>query len=127
MGTDTPIQYRTVSPYLVVRDAARVIAFLEGAFGGRELNRHAAEDGRIMHAEVQLGDSIVMIGESPDPGRAGEVNLQIFVEDTDASYRRALDAGGTSEAEPADKPYGTRMAGVADPAGNHWWIGTRWA
>lgn len=115
----------TVSPYLVVSDAPRLIAFLEATFDARELNRHA-DGGRIVHAEVLIGDSIVMIGDKGD-GKQRPASIQVFVDDTDATYQRALAAGATSESAPEDQSYGSRSAGVVDHAGNQWWFGTRWS
>jgi PhnB protein len=119
-----PDGYHTVTPYLVVRDVARLIAFLRQAFGATELMRAARPDGSIMHAEVVIGDSRVMMGEpTPSmPSMPGCVHL--YVVDTDALYHLALQAGATSLREPSDQFYGDRMAGVQDPLGNQWWIAT---
>lgn len=121
----TNVVYHTVSPYLVVPDAPRLIAFLEKAFGARELNRHHGDGGRIMHAEVQIGDSVVMIGDKGD-GVERPATIQVFVEDVDETFRRALDAGGRSESAPEDKPYG-RAAAVLDHGGNQWWFSRHWS
>lgn len=126
MTANTPVQYRTVSPYLIAHDAPRLITFLERTFGASELNRHTEGD-RLVHAEVQIGDSIVMVGDPGDPGHRSSASIQVFVENVDDTYRRALEAGAVSESEPEDKPYGARAAGVVDHAGNHWWFATRWA
>ena len=119
-----PDGYRTVTPYLVVRDVARLLDFLQQAFGATELMRAPRPDGSIMHAEVAIGDSRVMMGEPPaaTPPMPGCVHL--YVVDTDALYHLALQAGATSLREPSDQFYGDRMAGVQDPVGNHWWIAT---
>ena len=120
-----PDGYRTVTPYLVVRDVPRLLDFLQQAFGATELMRAPRPDGSIMHAEVTIGDSRVMMGEAPgsSPPMPGCVHL--YVVDTDALYHLALQAGATSLREPSDQFYGDRMAGVQDPVGNHWWIATR--
>ncbi|MDQ3950788.1 MAG: VOC family protein [Gemmatimonadota bacterium] len=119
-----PDGYHTVTPYLVVRDVPRLIDFLRQAFGATELTRAARPDGSVMHAEVAIGDSRVMMGEATasSPPMPGCVHL--YVVDTDALYHLALQAGATSLREPADQFYGDRMAGVQDPVGNQWWIAT---
>ncbi len=120
-----PKGYRTVTPYLVVRDVPRLIEFLQQAFGATELLRSLRPDGSVMHAEVQIGDSRVMMGEASGewPPMPGSVHL--YVVDTDALYHLALQAGATSLREPTNQFYGDRMAGVQDPVGNQWWIATR--
>jgi PhnB protein len=119
-----PEGFHNVTPYLVVPGVAKLIDFLKQAFGATELFRMPRPNGTIMHAEVKIGDSIVMMGEpmgghQPMPG-----SLYLYVEDADAVYKRALQAGATSTMEPADQFYGDRSAGVKDPVGNHWWIAT---
>jgi PhnB protein len=120
-----PDGYHTVTPYLVVRGVPRLLEFLQQAFGATELMRAPRPDGTIMHAEVAIGDSRVMMGEPPtsSPPMPGCVHL--YVVDTDALYHLALQAGATSLREPTDQFYGDRMAGVQDPVGNQWWIATR--
>jgi uncharacterized glyoxalase superfamily protein PhnB len=119
-----PDGYRTVTPYLIVRDVAGLIEFLGQAFGATERMRAPRPDGSIMHAEVMIGDSLVMMGEPagalpPMPGC-----LHLYVVDTDALYHLALQAGATSVQEPTNQFYGDRMACVRDPVGNQWWIAT---
>ena len=117
-----PDGYHTVTPYLVIPGVAKLIEFLKTAFQATELNRHLRPDGAVMHAEVQIGDSKIMLGEASDQNQARPTTLHLFSEDVDSVYRRAIQAGGTSLREPADQFYGDRMAGVQDPAGNQWWI-----
>jgi PhnB protein len=119
-----PDGYHTVTPYLIVHGVPRLLDFLQQAFGATELIRAPRPDGSIMHAEVTIGDSRVMMGEPPtsSPSMPGCVHL--YVVDTDALYHLALQAGATSLREPTDQFYGDRMAGVQDPVGNHWWIAT---
>ena len=115
--------YRTVTPYLVVPDADVELRFLEAAFGGREVECHRNQDKTVMHAEVAIGDSLVMLGQAGRQWEPRRAALYLWVDDVDATYARALAAGGTSESEPEDKPYGHRNAGVIDPNGITWWIG----
>lgn len=119
-----PEGYSTVTPYLVVPDVAALIDFMQRAFGATENSRHAAPDGRIMHAEVEIGDSKVMLGEASPEWKPMPSCLHLYVEDTDAVHADAMKAGGRSLREPTDQFYGDRMAGVEDVAGNQWWIAT---
>ncbi|MBO0702616.1 MAG: VOC family protein [Candidatus Dormibacteraeota bacterium] len=116
---ETTATYPTVCPYLVVPDADQVIAFLKGAFGAEQMQLHRAEDGRVRHAELRLGTSVVMVGTST-PSR--QASLYLRVEDVDAAYARALSNGGIAEREPGNQDYGDRSAGVVDPGGNIWWL-----
>lgn len=119
-----PQGYHHVTPYLVVPGVARLIDFLKQAFGAQEKERHARPDGTIMHAEVKIGDSVVMMGEPMGEFRAMASMLYLYVDDVDAVYKRALLAGATSVREPTDQFYGDRNGGVKDAAGNLWWIAT---
>jgi PhnB protein len=133
MSKVVPDGYHTVQPYLIFKSAAEAIDFYAKAFGATERIRMASKDGRIGHAEIQVGDSCIMMAdEHPEIGAlsvqhfgGSPISLMIYVEDCDAVYKQALAAGGTSTREPADQPYGERMAGVKDPFGFHWYLGTR--
>ena len=119
-----PEGYGTVTPYLVVSDAAKLLDFIKSAFGAQELFRMEGPNGRIAHAEAQIGTSRVMVGEPMEPGRDTRAMLHLYVEDCDAMYAAALDAGATSDRVPADQFYGDRSAGVKDPFGNYWYVST---
>jgi PhnB protein len=119
-----PDGYHTVTPYLVVKDVDEICEFLTAAFEGEEIERTQNGSGRIMHAEVRLGDSVVMLGGAMDGFPPRPAMLYLYVPDCDAAYQRALHAGGMSVTEPANQFYGDRNAGVRDPAGNTWWIAT---
>jgi uncharacterized glyoxalase superfamily protein PhnB len=119
-----PDGYHTVTPYLLVEDAAGLIPFLERAFGAVSLDRYDSPDGRLAHAALQIGDSRVMMGQAAVEWPAMPAMLHLYVEDVDASYRRAVEAGGRSVREPETMFYGDRSGGVIDPAGNQWWIST---
>jgi PhnB protein len=121
---DTMTTYRTVTPYLVVSNADDELAFLKTAFGGTEVLCHRNADNSVMHAEIRIGDSLVMLGQASGQWKPLQAALYLWVDDVDATYARALAAGATSESEPEDKPYGHRNAGVVDRNGNTWWIGS---
>ena len=120
-----PDGYHTVTPYLVVQGVDELIAFLKQAFDAVETERLAGPDGKVGHGEVRIGDSVVMMGEASGEWKPMPGMIYLYVNDTDATYKRALDAGATSVMEPADQFYGDRNAGVKDAAGNMWWIATR--
>ncbi|MGH2500066.1 MAG: VOC family protein [Candidatus Limnocylindria bacterium] len=119
-----PAGYHTVTPYLLVRGAERLIRFLQEAFGAEEIERVPGPSGRISHAEVKIGDSVVMMGEPSDPATVTSTMLYLYLEDVDKVYARALRAGGTSVQEPKNEFYGDRTAAVEDHAGNKWYIAT---
>ena len=120
-----PDGYHSVTPYLVVQGVAKLIDFLKQAFDAKEIERMAGPDGSVMHGEVRTGDSVVMMGEAWGESKPIAAALYLYVNDTDVTYRRALQAGATPLREPADQFYGDRSGGVKDPAGNQWWIATR--
>ena len=119
-----PEGYHSITPYLVVPGVAKLIDFLKQAFDAKEIHRMTTPDGMVMHAEVGIGDSRVMMGEAHGQWTAMPAMLYLYVEDCDAVYKRALEAGATSVREPADQFYGDRQGGVKDPSGNQWFIGT---
>jgi len=119
-----PERYHTVTPYLVGPGTAQLIEFLKQSFGAEERERHLRPDGAIMHAEVSIGDSIVMMGEASEEFTAMPTSIHLYVEDVDAAYERAVRAGGKSLREPSDQFYGDRSAGVEDASGNRWWLAT---
>ena len=124
MTRHIPTGHSTVSPFLIVQSPAEVIELMTKVFDGQELSRHLTPNGRIMHAEVRIGDTVIMIGEGNDEWKAMPCMLHVYVPDVDATYRRALQAGATSLREPSDQFYGDRSAGVKDASGNMWWIAT---
>jgi PhnB protein len=119
-----PEGFHTVSPYLVVTGVAKLIDFAKQAFGAKEVFLSKRPDGSVQHAEVKIGDSIVMMGEGGPGGKQFPGMLHLYMEDVDAVYQRALEAGAKSLREPADQPFGDRSGGVEDEFGNQWWIST---
>ena len=116
-----PQGYHTITPYLAVNGAATLFEFLKRTFDAQEKEMMKRPDGTIGHAEVTIGDSVVMLGEASGDFKA---MLYVYVRDADATYRRALQAGGKSLREPATQFYGDRHGAVTDPVGNAWWIAT---
>ncbi len=111
-----------LAPYLVARDARGLIRFIEKAIGGRLSFELHDPEGRLAHAEVTVADGVVMIGEQP-PGRSAfPAMLHLYVDDSDAAFRRALEGGATAVREPGDSGDGLRRGGVRDPWGNEWWF-----
>jgi len=122
MADTTTTTYRTITPYLLVADANAELEFLAAAFGATEVSCQRNPDNTVMHAEVMIGDSLVMLGQAGGQWKPREAALYLWIDDVDATYAAALRAGATSESEPEDKPYGHRNAGVIDPNGVTWWI-----
>jgi PhnB protein len=120
-----PEGYHTVTPYLVVDGAEKVIRFMKETFGAQPLFEPMTRpDGKIMHAEFKIGDSIVMIADVSERAQATTDALHVYVPNVDAVYQKALKAGASSLMEPMDQFYGDRSSSVRDPAGNRWHIGT---
>jgi PhnB protein len=119
--------FTTLTPYLVLQDAAGTIDYLKSTFAAEETFRDIGSAGGI-HCELRVGDSMMMIGGGGPAvswkGESRPMPFHVYVKDTDAAYRRALDAGATTLYEPADMPYGERSSGVKDASGNFWYIAT---
>jgi PhnB protein len=118
-----PDGYHTVTPFVIVKGAAGFIDYMIRAFDGVELGR-VGEEGAIGHAEVRIGDSVVMCFDAKPEWPLTPSFLRLYVEDADATYRQAIEAGGTSVTEPGDMPWGDRTCRVRDPFGNLWWLMT---
>lgn len=118
-----PSGFRSVTPYLIVSGASKLIDFLEQAFDAKEIDRFEMNNA-IMHAVVQIGDSKIMISDSNQNIKPIPCFLYLYVNSVDETYQKALKAGATSTREPTDEFYGDRGAGILDFAGNHWYIAT---
>jgi PhnB protein len=116
--------YRTLTPYLVVPDADWELEFLEAAFDAKQKSCQRNEDGTIMHAEIEVGNSLLMMGQAGANWKALSAALYLWIPNVDTAYERALKAGATSQSAPENKPYGHRNAGVVDRNGITWWIGS---
>jgi uncharacterized glyoxalase superfamily protein PhnB len=120
-----PAGYQSLSPYLMVDGAQRVIDFLVATFDGVQLRRFDAPGGGILHVEVRVDDTVVMLADAGG-ACAFPVWLHVYVPDVDATYRRALAAGGEPVQPPTLKDGDVdRRGGVKDPAGNTWWVATQ--
>jgi PhnB protein len=120
-----PQGYHTVTPYLIVTGAAKTIDFAQKAFGAElAFEPMMTPQGQIMHAELKIGDSHIMVSDANERHPAMPSMLHLYVPNVDAVYQKALKAGGTSTQEPADMFYGDRSASVKDPAGVSWYIAT---
>jgi PhnB protein len=119
-----PEGHHTVTAYLLVDDADTQLDFLQRAFGGRVTELHKDPSGRVMHADVLIGDSHVMLGQAGAEWKAMPAMVHLYVPDCDAMYRAAITAGATSVREPKTEFYGDRSGGVRDRNGNQWWIAT---
>jgi PhnB protein len=129
-----PEGFHTVTPYMIFKDPVPAIEFYKRAFGAAELFRKEDEDGRIRHAEIRVGTSVVMMAgefqEFPEwrsaESRGGSpVHLYVYVEDCDAVFKQALAAGAKELLPMKDQDYGDRQGGLTDPFGHVWYIASR--
>ena len=120
-----PADFPSVSPYLIVNGAERTIRFLVDVLDAKELRRFPSPDGRIVHSEVRIDDSVVMVADPAEGWPAIGANVHVYVRDVDATYRRALDAGAESVQEPTKKDDPDKRGGVRDAGGTTWWISTK--
>jgi len=119
-----PEGYHSLTPVVVVEGATKLIEFLKQVFNAEEDEVYKGPDGGVIHAELRIGDSVLMISDSNPQFPALPAMVNVYTEDVDAAYKRALKAGATSLREPANQFYGDRTAGVKDGHGNQWWIAT---
>ena len=125
MISHKPDGYNTVSPYLVVDGASATIEFLRNVLGAVEIRRFPAAKGKIMHAEVRIDDTVVMIADPPEGSQAVPSHVHVYVADVDATYKRALDYGATSVQEPVKKQDPDKRGSVKDAGGTTWWVATK--
>lgn len=122
--TPGPEGLRSIQPYLHLREARKMIPFLEVAFGAEDVGTHKTPDGRVLHSTMRIGNATLEIDEAHGPYQPKPCVLHVYVADADAMYSRAMRAGATSVEPPADKPYGDRSAAVKDLFGNTWYLNT---
>ena len=120
-----PANYSTVSPYLILRDAAGTIEFLKRILGAEELRHFADEDGGIIHAEVRIDDTVIMMADGNENFPPAPSHVHVYVKDVEAVYQKALDAGAELVQEPMQQSEEEdRRAGLKDAGGTTWWIAT---
>ena len=121
-----PEGFHRITPFMMVEELDKLVEFLKQAFEAQEVFR--TDDGGHPFAEVRIGDSMIMISEGwksmTGEWKPGQCAIYLYVEDADATYKCAIEAGGISVMGPADQDYGDRRCGIQDPAGNYWWIAT---
>lgn len=119
-----PEGYQQAIPYLVVPDAAAQLDFLINVLDGKEKNRMTAPDGSVVHGEVKIGDSVIMIGQAREESQARKTMVYLYMEDCDVYFKRAVDSGAKVVSELEDQFYGDRHGAVEDSNGNQWYIVT---
>jgi len=124
--TARPIRegFHAITPYLFIRNAARLIEFISTAFGGSVTYRKERPDGSIIHAEMRVGDSMLMLADASGQFEPMPASIYLYVTDCDAVYQTALHSGGTAVSQIMTLPSGERYGGVKDPCGNIWWVAT---
>ena len=115
-----PPDYQQVMPYLIIKDAPAFMKFMEDIFGAKEKMKHMRDEGVIMHAEITVGESVIMFADSTADYVPTTGGFFIYVPDADATYNKAIAAGASSIMPVSDMPYG-RSGGIKDPFGNTWW------
>jgi PhnB protein len=120
-----PGGYTTVTPWIISRNTAQLIDYIQRAFDAEEIARVPGHDGRIEHAEARIGDSVVMMFDAKPDWPPTPAFLRLYVADADAVHRKAVTAGGTSVTEVSHLFFGDRVGRVRDPLGNLWWIQAR--
>jgi PhnB protein len=125
-----PAGYHSVTPYLVVKDGNGALEYYKQAFGATEMNRMAGPDGRIMHAEFKIGDSMLMLSDEVGPNRSPQslggtpVSIFLYVEDVDSVFKQAVNAGAKADMPPEDMFWGDRFGKLTDPSGHQWALAT---
>jgi PhnB protein len=121
MSSKIPATHQTIMPYLILANASKFVAFMKAVFNAEEANMHMRDESTIMHGELMIGNSTIMLADSTETYAPNTAGMFIYVDDADETYKKALAEGAVSKMEPSDQPYG-RSCGVTDPFGNVWWI-----
>jgi PhnB protein len=127
-----PAGHHTVTPYLAIKDAVKALEFNQRAFGAAEVYKLLMPDGRLGHAEILIGDSMIMMADefpeygakSPETLGGSPVSIQLYVEDVDTFFKKAVAAGATERKAVTDQFYGDRSGQLEDPFGHLWWVAT---
>lgn len=125
MPKNPPEGYNTITPYIISPDPEGLIDFVEKTLGGTLMNRFDRDDGSVQHAEVRVGDSVLMIGGANDEFPPFPLMAHVYVDDVDQVHAKAVANGARSVQEPEDQFYGDRTSGVTHSDGNTWWLATR--
>jgi PhnB protein len=120
-NVNIPESYQQIMPYLVIENATAFFSFTQNVFGAKEKYKAMRTDSLIMHAEIQIGDGVIMFADATEQFTKQTAGLFIYVDDCDTVYQKALDNGATTAMPPADQSYG-RSGGITDPFGNTWWL-----
>jgi PhnB protein len=120
-----PAGYSTVTPFIIVKGASKLLDFMKAAFGAVEMSRTLNEDGTIAHAEARIGDSAIMLFDAKENWPETPAFLCLYVDDCDATYEQAIKAGAHTVTKLTNMPWGDRMCRVSDRFGNVWWLMTR--
>lgn len=118
-----PEGYNQVMPYLIVPDALEFLKFMQDVFGAELMNKHMRDEKKVMHADMKIGDSVIMFSDAVEEISLSPAGMFIYVDDADATYKKAMAAGAVSITPMSDQGYG-RTGGVRDPFGNTWWVTT---
>ena len=121
MADHVPNGYNQVMPYLILQGASKFLEFTKAVFDAKEADMHYEPDGRIVHGQVVIGDSIILFADTKEPWTPMPAGMFVYVENADQSFQKALDAGANVVMELSDQSYG-RTCGVKDPCSNTWWI-----
>ena len=113
---------QTITPYFTVQDADKLIDFLVVAFGASLVKQSRYHDGRVQHARLQIGNSVMMLNQASDDYPINVSQMHLYVDNADEAHSLAIELGAVSLMEPNDRPHGDRMAGITDPCGNVWWL-----
>ena len=116
------IAEQTITPYFTVKDADHFITFVSEVFAAKIVKDSRYEDGTIQHARLQIGDCLIMLNQADETYAAMQMQMHIYIEDVDSTFKTAISEGATSVMEPMLRPHGDKMAGFYDPMGNTWWV-----
>lgn len=119
---EKPKDHHAIIPYFTVSDADQLLKFLIEIFGGAIIVEDRYPNGRIQHARVRIGDTVIMLNESNELYTSNVSQMYIYVEDVESIYFKALSTGAVSIMEPNVRPHGDNLAGIKDPCGNIWWV-----
>lgn len=125
MNNYKPAGHTSVAPYLIVNGAAKTMVFLTKVFGATELLRKLRADGTVMHAEMRIDDTVVMLADGVDGWPPLPAHVHVYVADVDATYHRGLEAGATAVMAPSKKEDEDKRGGMQDAGGTTWWVATK--